>query len=101
MSEMIKGATNTQDALTDKGFSSLTGLVVHASPENLEGVQEKLLKLTGVEVHDTAPEGKMVVTVEELPGQKTMVDTITAISHVEGVLSTSLVYTHNDDWSEA
>ena len=82
-------------------FSSLTGLVVHASPARLGSVQEQLKNLTGVEIHGAAPEGKLVVTVEEKPGQKTMVDTITAISHVEGVLSTSLVYTHNDDWSEA
>ena len=86
---------------TDEGFSSLTGLIVHTSPDSLERVQEQLTNLTGVEIHGSAPEGKMVITVEELPGQKTMVDTITAISHVEGVLSTSLVYTHNDDWSEA
>ncbi len=86
---------------TDNEFSSLTGLVVHSSPSMLESVQEQLKNLTGVEIHGAAPEGKLVVTVEEMPGQKTMVDTITAISHVEGVLSTSLVYTHNDDWSEA
>lgn len=79
---------------------SVSGLVVHVNPAKLADTQNNLNTLTGVEVHAAAPEGKLVVTVEEQHGQKTMVDTITKISHVEGVISTALVYTHNDAWSE-
>ena len=79
---------------------SVSGLVVHGNPAKLADIQNNLNTLTGVEVHAAAPEGKLVVTVEEQHGQKTMVDTITKINHVEGVISTALVYTHNDAWSE-
>lgn len=78
---------------------SVSGLVVHAQPARLSDVETSLNAINGVEVHTTAPEGKLVVTVEEQAGQKTMIDTITQINNVSGVLSTALVYTHNDAWS--
>ncbi|WP_281646776.1 chaperone NapD [Parendozoicomonas sp. Alg238-R29] len=87
--------------IMDQEAVSVSGLVVHINPKKLADVETNLNTITGVEVHAAAPEGKLVVTVEEQSGQKTMVDTITQISHVEGVISTALVYTHNDAWSEA
>ncbi|WP_087106527.1 chaperone NapD [Parendozoicomonas haliclonae] len=80
---------------------SVTGLVVMATPGMVDTVKPQLEMIPGVEVHGASPEGKMVVTIEELPGQKIMVDTITQISLVDGVLSTALVYSHTEDWSDA
>ncbi len=80
---------------------SVSGLVVHALPASLPNVQNQLEEIKGVEVHASDENGKLVVTVEEQGCQKTMVDTITQINQVDGVLSTSLVYTHDDAWSEA
>ena len=44
---------------------NIAGVVIHARPEKLEGVEAQLLGLPGVEVHATADDGRMVVTVED------------------------------------
>lgn len=75
---------------------AISGLVVCALPERMDEVANRLSDMSGVEVHDKDPEGKMVVTVEELPGEKIMVDRISEISAAEGVLSSALVYTHQE-----
>lgn len=75
----------------------ICSLVVHAKPERLGGVQADLLAMPGVEVHSASPEGKLVVTVEDVPGGALVLDTLTAIGNVGGVLSTVLVYHYGDD----
>ncbi|MRI32411.1 glutamate synthase [Endozoicomonas sp. OPT23] len=75
---------------------AISGLVVCAMPARMDEVAQTLNNMPGVEVHDRSTEGKMVVTVEELPGEKMMVDRISEISAAEGVLSSALVYTHQE-----
>ncbi|KEQ17346.1 hypothetical protein GZ78_16205 [Endozoicomonas numazuensis] len=75
---------------------SISGLSVQTNPDRMIEVKHNLHKLSGVEVHIADPSGKMVVTVEEQPGERTMVDTMTQISQVAGVISTALVYTHQE-----
>lgn len=75
---------------------SISGLSVQTHPDRMVAVKERLQALPGVEVHMTDPSGKMVVTVEEEPGERTMVDTITRVSQVDGVIATALVYTHQE-----
>ncbi|WP_252176397.1 chaperone NapD [Endozoicomonas sp. 4G] len=75
---------------------SISGLSVQSHPQQIMAVKERLQALSGVEVHITDPSGKMVVTVEEEPGKRTMVDTMTRISQMEGVITTTLVYTHQE-----
>ncbi|MCP5162251.1 MAG: chaperone NapD [Hahellaceae bacterium] len=96
--EYPRGA-NASSLTTDKPASqeySVSGLVVHSLPEKSESVAARLRLLTGVEVHLINPDGKMVVTVEEEPGQKLMVDTITAINNTEGVINAALVYARTE-----
>ncbi|WP_062269574.1 chaperone NapD [Endozoicomonas arenosclerae] len=81
---------------TGDSHCSISGLAVQINPNRMMDVKEQLHKLPGVEVHITDPTGKMVVTVEEEPGERTMVDTMTRISQVDGVISTALVYTHQE-----
>lgn len=75
----------------------ICSLVVHTKPQMLAGVQDDLRAMSGVEVHSVSPEGKLVVTVEDVPGGALVLDTLTAIGNVSGVLSTVLVYHYGDD----
>ncbi len=74
----------------------ISGLIVRTQPEDIDSVTERLNQLEGVEVQMTEADGKLIVTVEEQPGQQTMVSRISDISAAEGVLSSALVYAHQE-----
>lgn len=75
----------------------ICSLVVHARPQALDGVKVGLEAMPGVEIHTATPDGKLVVTVEDAPKGAMVLDTVTAIGNVSGVLSTVLVYHYGDD----
>jgi nitrate reductase NapD len=54
-----------------------------------------LAELPGTEIHQSAPDGRIVVTVEDVPG-KWAGNTLTDINNIEGVLSAALVYHHRE-----
>lgn len=70
---------------------SVSGLVVHTRPDSTASVSDNLNAMQGVEVH-AMNEGKLVVTVEELPGEKSMIQSITDINNTAGVINAALVY---------
>jgi nitrate reductase NapD len=78
---------------------NIAGVVIHARPEKLAGVEAKLLELPGVEIHATADDGRMVVTVED--EESRLGDTVMAFHNVDGVLSASLIYHHFEESEEA
>lgn len=78
---------------------NIAGVVIHARPEKLAGVEAQLLELPGVEVHATADDGRMVVTVED--EESRLGDTVMAFHNVDGVLSASLIYHHFEESEEA
>jgi nitrate reductase NapD len=78
---------------------NIAGVVIHARPEKLAGVEAQLLELPGVEIHATADDGRMVVTVED--EESRLGDTVMAFHSVDGVLSASLIYHHFEDSEEA
>jgi nitrate reductase NapD len=78
---------------------NIAGVVIHARPEKLEGVEAQLLGLPGVEVHATADDGRMVVTVEDEAPR--LADTVMGLQDVDGVLSASLIYHHFEDSEQA
>ena len=78
---------------------NIAGVVVHARPEKLEGVEAQLLGLPGVEVHATADDGRMVVTVEDEAPR--LADTVMGLQDVDGVLSASLIYHHFEESEQA
>ncbi len=82
--------------VTKTEVCAISGLVVCAMPNRMKEVAQRLNDMPGVEVHDKNPEGKMVVTVEEMPDERIMVDRISEISVAEGVVSSALVYTHQE-----
>lgn len=72
---------------------SISGLVVHARPEQVEVVQKRLLALEGVEIHGVSDAGKIVVTVD-VENDHVAADTLIEMQKQEGVLSASLIYNH-------
>ena len=69
----------------------ITGLVVHAMPSRLRGVADAIAAMPGAQVHATAENGKLVVTLEAGTAQE-MMAMVNGIQHTRGVLSAGLVY---------
>ena len=78
---------------------NITGIVVYSKPDRCGAVREALLAIGGVEVHAISPEGRMVVTVERA-NDGAATDALDAIARTEGVLSTALVYHHDEPLNE-
>ena len=75
---------------------SITGLVVHAAPDNALSVQGALEALDGTEVHKVTDDGRLVVTVD-LTDDGQAAQVFDSFRNIPGVLSTSLVYTHFEE----
>jgi len=75
---------------------NIAGVVVFAVPTSGEEVQANLATLSGVEVHAVSDEGKMVVTIED-QYESDLADTLLEMQKLNGVLSASLVYHHNEN----
>lgn len=78
---------------------NITGIVVNASPGCAEAVEHALAGIGGVEVHAVTPEGRMVVTVERRDDREVK-EAFDAIGRVGGVLSTALIYHHDEPLDE-
>ena len=69
----------------------ISSFVVQSRPEQMQVLIEQLTNMSGVEVHQTSPEGKIVVTLEcQNTGE--ISDTTTAIGQLHGVLSCNMVF---------
>jgi nitrate reductase NapD len=73
--------------------SHLCGVLVVAAPGRADALGRRLAGMAGVEVHRVAPDGRLVVTVEDTADQWAG-QILAHLSAVEGVLSTALVYHH-------
>jgi len=78
---------------------NICGVLVHALPEKGEAVAAAIAGLDGAELHDTVPDGRMIVTVEDTEDNSAG-DTVLALHRLPGVLSAALVY-HNFEPDEA
>ena len=74
----------------------IAGIVVYAHPASVERVRTAVEAMTGVEIHAASDTGKMVVTVEA-PTSRAIAAQLTCLHQLEGVLSATLVYQHNED----
>jgi nitrate reductase NapD len=72
---------------------NICGVLVHANPTKLDTVANSLAGLPGVEIHERASGGRLVVTVEDTDAS-TAFDTMTAIHRLDGIVAASLVYHH-------
>lgn len=75
---------------------NICGILVHTQPQGFDAVRERLLSVEGVEVHGMSDEGRVVVTLEE-DNEDTMAESLLTIQRLEGVLSASMIYHHNED----
>ncbi|SCZ52444.1 chaperone NapD [Thiohalomonas denitrificans] len=75
---------------------NICGVLVHARPENLEVVSERLLMVDGVEVHGSNEDGRMVVTLEQDDNDR-MADALLDFQRLEGVISASMIYHHSEE----
>lgn len=78
---------------------NICGILVHARPENTEAVRERLIGITGIEVHGINEDGRMVVTLEE-DDERRMADTLMGLQDVDGVVSASMIYHHREEDEE-
>lgn len=74
---------------------NISGVLVHVRPEQLSAVKSRLSDFLGLEIHAATDDGRLVVTIENDTGG--MIDTMSALHDVEGVLSASLIYHHFDE----
>jgi nitrate reductase NapD len=80
---------------------NIAGVMFVAQPENAKQVSLELAAFPGAEVHEITDKGSMVVTIEENEFNKGvkgkgLIDTITDMSKLPGVISSSLIFHHND-----
>lgn len=74
---------------------NISGLIVYAQPASFAKLRASLAEIPGVEVHATASEGRMVVTVER-PTDGEMTGVFDRIGALDGVAATALVYHHDE-----
>jgi nitrate reductase NapD len=70
---------------------NICGVLVHAMPARLDEVQNSLSALDGVEIHQVAEGGRIVVTLEDTPSSSA-VDQLASIHRIQGVVAAALVY---------
>lgn len=75
---------------------TICSLVVQTRPEYLESVNKTLNAINGVEIHAQNEYGKMVIVIDH-PSREYCSKTMTDMTHIQGVMSTSLVYEYQED----
>ena len=75
---------------------SIASLVLRIRPETRPQAEAALLAFPGVECHHMSDDGKLIVTVEDVPGAA-MSDTLIAVHRVPQVLAATLAYEHTDN----
>jgi len=78
---------------------NISGVLVHARPDQVDQVEKQLTAIPGVEVHTVTENGRLVVTVEQ-DNDKMIADTVLNIHNCQGVLSAAMVYQYGDDTDE-
>jgi nitrate reductase NapD len=79
---------------------NISSAIVHAQPGHAEVVRRALAAIAGVEIHAVSDEGKLIITIES-PGDRETADTFEAISQMDHVMSTSMVFHQTEDEPEA
>ncbi len=72
---------------------NICGVLVHANPMKIASVLAALEQMEGVEVHQTADGGRIVLTVEDTE-RAAAIDSMTAIHRLDGIVAASLIYHH-------
>jgi nitrate reductase NapD len=98
--QALSGNSNIPDAgkepkLTVDAHETIhiSSFIVRCLPEKLQQVMSAVGALPGVEIHAHDPCGKFVALLE-LDSEKALVETITTIELMKGIVNTSMVYHH-------
>lgn len=75
---------------------TICSLIVQVRPETLSPVSDTLMQMDGVDVHNKDERGKIIVTIEH-PDREFCSQAMTQMTQIDGVMSTSLVYEHQED----
>ena len=78
---------------------TICSLVLQAIPKQLTSVITTLEAIKGVEIHANNEFGKLVVTIDH-PERKYCSNVMNDMTHIQGVMSTSLVYEYQEDLDE-
>ena len=73
----------------------IAGVLVHGKVDLLTAIRGEIAALPGAEVHGASDDGKLVVTLE-MRDSTAVLDHINAINLIQGVISATLVYQHNE-----
>lgn len=71
----------------------ISSFVVRCLPQKLQQIMDTVEALQGVEIHASDPCGKFVALLE-VDSENALVETITTIELLKGVVNTSMVYHH-------
>ncbi len=86
--------TSLQQNMDEENIN-IVGMVVNTSQDNQPQVENALTEIQGVELH-ASEKGKIVITVDEKDCNQPLIDTITELNNISGVIATSLAYHHFD-----
>ncbi|MBT3347876.1 MAG: chaperone NapD [Thiotrichales bacterium] len=74
----------------------ISGIAIRFTPEFMQPIKEKLLTITGLEIHAEDPAGKFAVTIENR-NSHAMTDIISDIEALDGVVLVNPVYIHDEE----
>lgn len=79
---------------------TICSLIVQTRPESIPPVSRSLQEMDGVEIHHSDSNGKLIVTIDH-PDRDHCSHTMAEMTHIDSVMSTSLVYEYQEDLEEA
>jgi periplasmic nitrate reductase NapD len=74
-----------------KGAFNVCGVLVHVARGRMSEVTQNLSAMPGVEIHAEAPDGRLVITVEDTETELAA-NTMVLVNRANGVMNSSLVY---------
>jgi len=74
----------------------ICSLVIQAIPQHLDSVSQALNSMEGVEVHAQNEYGKLIISIDH-PSRHYCSKAMTEMTHIKGVMSTSLVFEYQED----
>jgi nitrate reductase NapD len=89
--KFISAGWTDPDTTLAEPRGEIASILVQAKPDRLAEVEAAICTLSGCEIYNRDPKGKLVVVVES-PEEGTIGDTLNLIAMTEGVLSAALVF---------
>lgn len=80
-------------AVDDPTEFHISSFIVRCVPERMQDIMSAVAAQPGVEIHGDDGCGKFVALLD-LESDRALVEAISAIEHIKGVVNTSMVYHH-------